>query len=199
MVSQARITGAPGPRAASLLTRKTTPSRRQLAGLTRQTQLLDAGQSALQSRSVATIHLFLPSSSLLFLLRATSSCRELACVRPRACNPPPHNPPRASSLVGPFLSAFLHNGAGPRSRGSLLSRGCRQHVVSPTVIPDERFASLCSKHFTTSSSQPPPDSPTKQHLFALERRGRFSVVLTAASSSSWLPLHRLASPRRSSS
>jgi hypothetical protein len=58
------------------------------------TQLLDAGQSALQSRSVATIHLIslLPAVCFFQFARPTAAGNWLA--RPRACSPP-HNPRRA--------------------------------------------------------------------------------------------------------
>ena len=79
------------PKAASLLARKTSEySFASTACRTLEaTQLLDAGQSALQSRSVATIHLIsFFTSSLLFLICATNSGRELACY-PASCMQPP--------------------------------------------------------------------------------------------------------------
>lgn len=85
------------PKAASLLARKTSEySFASTACRTLEaTQLLDAGQSALQSRSVAIIPLisFFQQFALFFQFARPAAAGNWLAIRPRACRPP-HNPPR---------------------------------------------------------------------------------------------------------
>ena len=150
-MGQARITVLKTLRAASLLTRKQTPSRRQFAGLTRQTQLLDAGQSALQSRSVANIRYSLFTFAVCFFkfVGPTAAGNWLAS-RPRACNPLLIILRRASSLAEPFFSPLFFTTASANVfEGLCRSRSCRQLDVSNRGHPRQaarRFPVLETFH-----------------------------------------------------
>lgn len=92
---------------------------------------------------------------------------------------------RASSPAEPaFYSPFSTTAAANASRVAPGPAAVASTAFLSTVIPGKRLASfLCPKHFPTSSSQPPPDSPTTHYLNA--RQSRLAAFSPAASSPSY--------------
>ncbi|KAF1924536.1 uncharacterized protein M421DRAFT_424672 [Didymella exigua CBS 183.55] len=113
----------------------------------RHPQLLDAGHSALQSHSVANIHLVSFVQQFAFsILRDQQLQGSGFGSRPRACSPPPHipyNPPRASLLLEPeFRPVLLRSGCSAGPRASLRPRRGRQLAVASHDYPSQALEAL---------------------------------------------------------